>query len=333
MLGRMINKFGVKEFVSNNRFLYWLAVSYRRICWKSTKPIIEGRKKLSLFDYKALSKPLVAYPFYYILENNYYGHGRVLSRFFKVDDYTRIEHGSFLGGYVPNHNYLKTTRSIITFSDYRKKCNISTKKQVTHIGSYINYAYSILSDEQIKIMKEELGRVLLVFPSHSIDSVHANFDIQSLIDFILIKKKQFKFDSVVVCLYWKDIELKMDRYYLECGFKIVTAGHTYDYYFLDRLKSIIELADYTMSNDVGTHVGYCIAMQKPHYIYATDVKYVADKNHVNSDRELGIRSLNQQEISAMQKKDIINKFSTWQCQITKEQTECVEYYWGKRYVK
>lgn len=328
ILKKLFNWFNLKEIVSKNYFLYCLAICYRRIFWKSTKSIIEQRKNISLFDYKSLSKPISNYPFFYILENNYYGHGRVLSRAFDVDDQSRIEHGSFLGNYIPKHNYFSITKRIITFSKYRKDANYPTRKQITCVGPYIKYAQSLLNIEQTRILKDQLGKVLLVFPSHSIDAVHAKFDINDFINFILIKKKKYRFDTVVICLYWKDIELGLDKYYLENEFKIVTAGHTYDYYFLDRLKTIIDISDFTISNDIGTHLGYCVTMNKPHFIYVSNIRYEADIHNFDSIRELEIIKDFQKETLQIQKKQIIDNFSQWSVEVTSEQKACVEYYWG-----
>lgn len=328
ILDRLINIFNLKEVVGKSIFLYSIAISYRRIFWRSTKTIIEQRKNISLFDYKALSAPLSAYPFYYILENNYYGSGRVLSRVFNIDKYTRIEHGLFLGNYVPKHNYFKTIKHIVTFSDYRRYCNFATGKNIICAGPYIQYAQSILTDEQSKLIKGKLGKILLVFPSHSIDALHAKFDIKDFIDFILVKKHQYNFNTVIVCLYWKDVELGMDKSYIDHGFMVVTAGHIYDYYFLDRLKSIIEISDYTISNEVGTHIGYCVSMNKPHYIYMSKIQYVPDIHAADSEKMVNIRNAYKQEISSVQKQEIINKFSHWHHQVTDDQLRCVEYYWG-----
>ena len=54
--------------------------------------------------------------------------------------------------------------------------------------------------------------------------------------------------------------------YEKAGFKVTTAGHQLDINFLNRLKTIISLADYTCSNSVGTHTGYCTYLGIPHLI-------------------------------------------------------------------
>jgi hypothetical protein len=47
---------------------------------------------------------------------------------------------------------------------------------------------------------------------------------------------------------------------------VTTAGHQLDINFLNRLKTIILLSDYTCSNSIGTHTGYCVYLGKPHLV-------------------------------------------------------------------
>ena len=116
------------------------------------------------------------------------------------------------------------------------------------------------------------------------------------------------FETVFVNMYYYDI-LHTDyaKYYLEAGFKIVTAGHQLDIYFLSRLKSIIELSDYTVSNSVGTHLGYCIWMNKPHYII--------DDQIINETNERDYKKIG-------------SFFLTYTEQIQPEQYAVVAKYWG-----
>ena len=102
-----------------------------------------------------------------------------------------------------------------------------------------------------------LGRTLLVFPSHGIIGVTATFNNDEFIEEIERVRKDF--DTVLISLYWT-VVLNPDLVasYEALGYKIVTSGHRFDLNFLSRQRSFIELADYTMSNNLGTHVGYCI---------------------------------------------------------------------------
>ena len=73
------------------------------------------------------------------------------------------------------------------------------------------------------------------------------------------------------------------------------------------MKSIIELSDYTVSNSVGTHLGYCIWMNKPHYII--------DDQIINETNERDYKKIG-------------SFFLTYTEQIQPEQYAVVAKYWG-----
>ena len=81
---------------------------------------------------------------------------------------------------------------------------------------------------------------------------------------------------MLVCLYYRDILNGNYAQYEEAGFTVVTAGYREDCLFLSRLRSLISISDLTMSNSVGTHVGYCVYMGKPHYVYDQAKLFSAD---------------------------------------------------------
>lgn len=316
----------VNSIEEANPLLYRWFYSIQRMRSYRTIEQIEYRKRLDLFNYLELSKELSCNYIFEIKENNFYGNAKVLSRNFPITSYTRVEHGLYLGSVVPSRNMAKNTNKIITLSEYRK--NYIEKKtdcEVICVGPYIQYAENLFSDEYMDRMKEILGRVLLVFPSHSIDALHASFNTDELID--TIKQYQTCFNTVLVCLYWKDIALGYAKLYEKAGFRVVTAGNIYDYYFLDRLRTIIELSDMTLSNNVGTHVGYCVSMNKPHYIFNSSVKYIP--GNVSAQRE--IKSRDNENYTSMKEaeNEILDNFSNFQETISRKQIECVNYYWGK----
>lgn len=305
-------------------------LNFYRLRWltPSTFNQIEKRKELNIFDYQELSKRLAFYPYHPIPENNLYGTVLVLSRFNKISYFTRIEHGLYFGSMVPDRNMFNTTKQIITYSTYRKNhINNRTNIPVACVGPYIKYAKILMLDIDFYKLKQELGKVLLVFPAHSIETVTASYDESEFISFIEGKKNEF--DSILICLYWKDIELGRFKEYEKLGYKIVTAGHSYDYYFLDRLKTIISLADMTISNKIGTHIGYCTALHKPHYVFKSNVEYsAAGENKEESEKELFLRKDNDL-LTCLDDMEIVYKaFNSFSYQITEEQKECISYYWG-----
>ena len=88
-----------------------------------------------------------------------------------------------------------------------------------------------------------------------------------MIDELLELKEKLGFDTVIVNMYYLDENKNgFGDLYNKAGFKVTTAGHQLDINFLNRLKTIILLSDYTCSNSIGTHTGYCVYLGKPHLV-------------------------------------------------------------------
>ena len=210
--------------------------------------------------------------------------------------------------------------------------NIPNNNGAYAVGPYIAYVQSALSDDKLKLERERLGKNLLVFPAHSIRGLKAVYDINLFCE--EIKKISKEYDSVRVCLYWKDVLLGTAEIYQNYGFEVVTAGHYYDPMFMPRLKSIIETSSMTMSNKIGTNIGYCIYLNKSHLLLKTKV----DTEKIGSDgkfaekeqdllEEVRIKDVNQ-EID-----QIYDLFSENREVITPEQYDFLNKYWGFTEVK
>jgi hypothetical protein len=176
--------------------------------------------------------------------------------------------------------------------------------------------------------KKKLGKTLLVFPSHSINGLYSVFNINEFIDEILQRSKSF--DTTIICLYFHDIQ--KNNYlenYKKAGFRIVTAGHIHDFHFLSRLKHIISLSDFTMSNSVGTHIGYCIYLKKPHLLFNQKLTYKHTYNkHIGEFR-------NKKQSSDLLKETemIRNAFIKESHTITNNQFKVAKHFWGFNQIK
>ena len=199
------------------------------------------------------------------------------------------------------------------------------------VGPYIAYVQSALSVDKLKRERERLGRNLLVFPAHSIRGLKAVYDINSFCE--EIKKISNEYDSVRVCLYWKDVLLGIAEIYQKYGFEVVTAGHYYDPMFMPRLKSIIETSTMTMSNKHGTHIGYCIYLNKPHLL----LKNKVDSEKISNDGKLAEKEHGLLEVRKIDKNrdvdQIYDLLSENQEVITPEQYTFLNKYWGFTEVK
>ena len=265
-----------------------------------------------------------------------YGMNHILRKYCGFDENYRIhallEHGVILNEYVGGafrvHEYLPSVVS----SDYRVSVLKKEKnyKGAYAIGPYIHYSPFLLSDDKLKEEKERMGKTLLVFPTHSIEGLITEYDIEKFITHI--KDLSSDYDTVRVCMYYKDITLGKHKEYQKNGFDVVTAGHFNDYYFLPRLKSIIELSDMTMSNSVGTHIGYCLYLNKPHYIFQSELVQKAELDDRNS-KLMFDNGENLKKHSQDNFKYLNGLFQDFQENITKEQLKSVGYLWGFENIK
>lgn len=289
-----------------------------------------------IFDVDTLAKEIPLYPVDKVIDNNFYGLSYTLKKYVGVEFERKlnasIEHGLFSGPFVREDDFLYNVDSIITFGNYRQRMlkNKLINKRIIMIGPYIHYANLVLSDQELCHLKGKLGKILLVFPSHSVKDIQAKYNETELIN--EIERIRAGFDNVLICLFWRDVCRKdLLEQYKQKGYLFVSAGHIHDINFLSRLKTIISLADITMSNSVGTHIGYCVYMNKPHYVYNQDI-ILREQRHSAIKRELGQRTTEELEEAISDERLLASYFSTFGDVISMEQKRIVEDYWGISYV-
>lgn len=240
------------------------------------------------------------------------------------DKHCMIEHGVYFGRYVIEHECEnQNVNTIYTYGQYRidvlkNYFGSNFQKKIIPIGPYICYADNFYSKRKLISLKEKLGKILLVFPSHTSFEASLDFNYDEWIN--EIKRCAKEFDTVIISLFWMDIKNGNYKKYLNKGFLLTCNGNRMDYHFLSREKDLIMLADSTMSNDIGTHIGYCIAMEKPHYIYHQNITATYLKGTEDNDETSMYR--------AMEYKEIFDCFNSFDSKITQKQKDLVKYYWG-----
>lgn len=290
-------------------------------------------KNVELFDYKNGIKNSKMYSNDIYLSNSFYGISNQISQYsgYKGKICACIEHGVYFGDFISKNEVIDSgLPMVITFSNTRyKHIRENTKKMIYEIGPYINYCTSFYNTDEYK---RKLGKVLLVFPSHSIEEVACKYDSKKFIEYIDLLKINLEINEVLVCLYWKDIELGYDEIYKEWGYSIVTAGHRNDKNFLRKLRSFIEIADYTISNSVGTHVGYCISLNKPHQIFTQKIIY-KELYSGGNENEFGDKTKENRNIARNEMEEVEEAFSNFNLGITDLQKEICNKYWGLNLIK
>lgn len=249
------------------------------------KALFDFRKASdSIFDYREI---IAGKRSFYLRENyranGFYGIGMAIKRYSGYNKKINacIEHGMYWGDYCLEFEAKNSgLNGILTFGEGRYDVLKNSADVPIHmIGPYIYYAENLLNEEQINKIKKAWGKVLLVFPTHSVENFQEDFDVPLFLKWIDEFKQIHHFNTVVVCIYYKDILLGRDEEYIKKGYKVVTAGYLYDPHFLDRLNTFIEISDFAVSNSVGTHLCYCVAKEKGYVIFDQEITlnaYVKD---------------------------------------------------------
>ena len=287
--------------------------------------------KMGFTHYYILSRNIPVYKFtdkQGILGNVCYGNNIAVKKAMGKDFMSdcMIEHGIYFGRYVIEEECIYPEISTIyTYSPYRKEVleeyfGPNFSKNIIVVGPYIKFAEHLYSEKKLSKLKEKFGKVLLVFPSHS--SMDTSVDFNYNIWLYEIERRSEGYNTVIISLFWADINKGLHKKYLEKGYLIACNGNRFDPNFLSRQKDLIYLSDMTMSNNIGTHIGYCISMNKPHYIFHQKV----------SDSDISDRSkFDVSEIEKNREKEygeLYKQFSNFDTIITPEQKNIIEYFWG-----
>ncbi|MEH7445202.1 hypothetical protein V7201_23170 [Bacillus sp. JJ1122] len=260
--------------------------------------------------------------------NENYGIGQQLKGFsgFSNEIYACIEHGVYFGDNIsPYETFNSGLPATISFGQARKNAiRLVSRKPFFQIGPYINYAPSLKKKSKTK------QKNILYFPSHSIEGIFKEHSVAQNITKIMEIKNKYNYDNVYVCMYYYDILLGYHKEYEKYDVKIVTAGHRKGPYFLSRLKNLIEDSELTISNDLGTHVGYCVFLNKPHLI-------LKQKNFFKNETDFNIDTYFRPswwEETYKNEQEIFNKlFGNYTESVTDEQREICNKYWGFDQIK
>lgn len=322
----------IRILVLKNNVINRLTLYCRRIIFFYDYFQLKKRKKFEIWEIKKLSEELKNTSIEWCLDASNFGIGYSLRKYIdniKVKNYY-LEHGLFFGEFIHKDTLYINTDYFLVQSPYRKEVleRKFKSKKITEIGSYISYAEDYYSEEKIKLLKKKFGKTLVVFPSHSTSEITSEYDKENLIKEILSMKLKYGFKTVIICLFYKDIQRNENMEYKKNNFLVVTAGHRFDNNFLSRLKSIIKISDMTMSNNIGSHIGYCLALGKAHYIYKQEIE-VKSTEQLKSLEEWKKRFTKEEwEILDKEKNEIYNSFKEYSEFISTKQFEIGEYYFG-----
>jgi hypothetical protein len=124
------------------------------------------------------------------------------------------------------------------------------------IGPWIRFAKPLLSANQLKTQRSRWGKTLLVVLAHSWDQVERTMDLRACIEAVQSIARKENYRQVVWLRHWKDPEALP----LPQGWIKACNGHRSNPWFLDAMRTLLDLSDGLATNAFGTHLGYGAAL-------------------------------------------------------------------------
>lgn len=204
-------------------------------------------------------------------ESLFYGHLRALVEYSgeRYEESQRlllpnIEHGIGWLQRVPANVKQPYVHCAVSQGSYRSESIRGARSWLPHyvIGPYIHYASSCYSDERIAVLKKKWGKTLLAFPAHTYELSEMSFGRERFVESVM-NAYGSDFDTILVSAYWHDADDVLFELFQRKGAVVVSSGMREDDRFISRLKTLILLSDAVVGNAIGTHIGYCMCLNRP----------------------------------------------------------------------
>ena len=204
-------------------------------------------------------------------ETVFYGHAKALMDYagleLDYDNFPVVSHGFF---YQCSHwDY---NRATVLSSVYDKEYHnrLYPYIPIFAVGPYIQYAEPTLSFDVIEDIRVHNGRTILIFLVHTTERDNTYFDEKRIIDSVL--KWRNKYNKVVVCAYWHDIDSAIYEMLYREGIEVVSAGFRFDEFFIRRLRTIFELCDAVVVYGNTAAEAYALALGKTLYMVDENIE-------------------------------------------------------------
>ncbi|MBQ9610049.1 MAG: hypothetical protein IJV15_11485 [Lachnospiraceae bacterium] len=209
--------------------------------------------------------PLVHFGLYD--EGHFYGNLQNLMKYAGIQDDYDVVYAPFVShsDCFPMYKDAFSPKTACVFSGdyYKQKVHMRNSYiPVFTVGPYIHYAKGIYDEETVKLKREKNGKTLLVYLPHTIEGIGRGYSREKFVDDVYGKYSN-SFDTLLLCVYWADINDEVCDYARKKGFRIVSNGFRFDQNFNKRQRSLMEISDALVCGDIGTHIGFALYMGLP----------------------------------------------------------------------
>ncbi|MFM2173343.1 MAG: hypothetical protein RLZZ54_1270 [Cyanobacteriota bacterium] len=191
------------------------------------------------------------------------------------------------------------------------------------IGPWILYARPLLEGAELAERRQQLGKTLLVVLAHSWDRVQRNSDDQACIAAVEALSQRHCYRSVIWLRHWQDPPALP----LPPSWIVACNGHRSNPWFLDSLRTLLELSDGLASNAFGTHLGYAVALDKSiHWLNHPAEQNLSALSANQAAREATEWRERERLSNALQQ--VLQRRDAAPEQTSKELRQLLEPYWG-----
>ena len=261
-------------------------------------------------------------PHYVGCENESYGY------YSTVQDYSGyhseksgiiMEHGVNFSVSLPSKVNMNETFALFFQSNYKNAIihEFDPMKLTFCIGPYIHYAAPLYSESEICTLKRKYGKTVLIYLSHSTYKSNIIRDYTAYKEYV--DRYSSEYDTIMFCVYWRDVSREIyDVIKAIPHAEIVSAGFLYDPHFIRRTKSLMQLADQVVVDEIGTSVGYALYFDKR--VEIIDKKDIRIVESIDSDYMVSLE--NQNRIKSALKSGNSGEIR-----------DVYEEFWGGKYIK
>lgn len=269
-----------------------------------------------------------------IFDNDRFSNSIKIKEFCGYNDinYSHMEHSLYVGSSVSLEHIDSIYPTCMVFGSYRyNACRTRITRPIFKIGPYINYSEDYIHEFWNEMITSIFGKVLLVMPGHTSNkSTYSEGVIKSLIDYIDNIKR--KYDTIILAGFHDDIHKGNCKLYQDEGWIVVSSGHVNNEFFYNRLKTIINLSDYVISNKVGTHIGYCAFLNKPITLFKNSNTKITFDSSVKDDKNK--ENFNNIDINFRREEEVFYElFKGYNKEITSNQYNVCNIYYGFKEIK
>ncbi len=201
-----------------------------------------------------------------------YNNGQAVRNYYRLPHWlplnAGIAHGLTTSDFIPEYELNSTAKIQVYFSEWR----VNLFRKVSKRPVLCVRPPAILHRIKNRIKQKTDAAGTVAFPAHTTPDIDDEMSIEEYAENLNALPERFK--PITVCLHWNDINKGMHHKYERLGFKVVSAGHSYDKDFLNKMYYILSGHKFATSNDYGSVLFYALDLGLPFFIYGPKAVYI-----------------------------------------------------------